>query len=199
MQIDNPGRGFSFQEDGPLDMRFGPGCSQTAADLVNKLPESELADLIWRYGEEPQSRRIARAISSARPLTSTRQLADVIAHATHRREKIHPATRTFQALRIAVNDELQAVETVLPRALTHLASGGRLAIIAFHSLEDRLVKQFFQRESQDCLCPPEYPVCVCQHRASLKLISRHAIQASVEETKLNPRARSARLRVAEKL
>jgi 16S rRNA (cytosine1402-N4)-methyltransferase len=181
-------------------MRFSPNQSISAADLVNGLPEQELADLIWRYGEEAQSRKIARAIVMARPLTTTSQLADVISNASGtRRGKIHPATRTFQALRIAVNKELETVEEALPKALDALAPKGRLAIIAFHSLEDRLVKQFFHRENQDCICPPEQPVCTCNHRATLKIISRHVIQASAEEVKINSRSRSARLRVAEKI
>jgi 16S rRNA (cytosine1402-N4)-methyltransferase len=200
MQLDTPERGFSFKNGGPLDMRFSPNQLISAADLVNGLPEQDLADLIWRYGEEAQSRKIARAIIMARPLTTTTQLADVISNISgSRRGKIHPATRTFQALRIAVNKELETVEEALPKALEALAPKGRLAIIAFHSLEDRLVKQFFHRENQDCICPPEQPVCTCNHRATLKIISRHVIQASAEEVETNSRSRSARLRVAEKI
>ncbi len=200
MQVDTPERGFSFRQDGPLDMRFDPAASTTAADLVNHLPESELADLIYRYGEERRSRRIARAIVKARPIESTRQLAEVVRRAAGGgRGRIHPATRTFQALRIAVNRELEAVERVLPLAIDALASGGRLAVISFHSLEDRLVKTFFRRESRDCLCPPERPVCTCGHIARLRLVPRKAIQAGEAEVAVNPRARSARLRVAEKI
>ncbi len=200
MQIDTPERGFSFLKEGPLDMRFRPDQSLTAADLVNQLPEEELADILWRYGEERQSRKIARAICLERPLESTLQLAEVIAKATGgKRSRIHPATRSFQALRIAVNEELQAIETFLPRAIEALAPEGRLAVISFHSLEDRIVKQFFRRESKDCICPPEQPVCTCEHRASLKEVSRHPITAAETEIQYNPRARSARLRVAEKL
>lgn len=200
MQLDTPERGFSFQHDGPLDMRFDPTAPTSAADLVNRLPENELADLIWRYGEDPHSRRVARAIVQARPLETTRQLADAIARGHGgRRERTHPATRAFQALRIAVNQELQAVETVLPQAVGALAPGGRLAVISFHSLEDRLVKQFFRRESRDCICPPEQPVCTCGHKAVIREVTRHPVEADAEETRENPRSRSAKLRVAEKL
>lgn len=199
MQIDTPGRGFSFQADGPLDMRFDPRQDVRASDLVNGLPERELADLIWRYGEEQSSRKIARAIVQARPLVTTRQLAEVILHASRQRGKIHPATRTFQALRISVNQELQALENGLPVGISALVQGGRLAVIAFHSLEDRLVKQFAQRESRDCICPPDQPVCTCGHKATIKIITRHPIEASEVEKKENSRSRSAKLRVVEKL
>jgi 16S rRNA (cytosine1402-N4)-methyltransferase len=200
MQLDTPERGFSFQADGPLDMRFDPDTRVKAEDLVNNLSEGELADLIWRYGEDRNARHIAQAIVRARPLYTTSQLADVVVRAQRGRwVRIHPATRTFQALRIAVNNELQSLEGFLPQAVKALAPGGRLAIISFHSLEDRLVKQFFQRESQDCLCPPEQPLCTCLHRASLRIITRHPVQADETEIHENVRARSARLRVAEKL
>ncbi len=199
MQIDTPGRGFSFQSEGPLDMRFDPRQSRDAASLVNGLPEKELADLIWRYGEERNARRIASAICRARPIATTTELAEVIRRAVGQRERIHPATRTFQALRIAVNEELQAIETALPQAVELLAPGGRLAVISFHSLEDRLIKQFFRRESSDCICPPEQPVCTCGHRAVIRELTRRPVTPKEEEVLQNPRARSARLRVAEKL
>jgi 16S rRNA (cytosine1402-N4)-methyltransferase len=205
MQLETPERGFSFQAEGPLDMRFDPGQPLTADDVVNEWAERDLADLIWRYGEERDSRRIARAIVQARPLRTTRDLAELIARNTHgqargaRGPRIHPATRTFQALRIAVNEELQSLEAVLPQAVTILAPGGRLAVISFHSLEDRIVKQFIRRESRDCICPPEQPVCTCGHKASLVEVNRHPIEAPADEVETNPRARSARLRVAEKL
>ncbi len=200
MQVDTPERGFSFRQDGPLDMRFDPRRPRTAADLVNTLPEAELADLLWRYGEERRARQVARAIVQARPLHTTRQLAEVVARVTRSgRRGMHPATRTFQALRIAVNGELEALEQALPQAVAALRPGGRLAVIAFHSLEDRLVKRFLQRESRDCLCPPEQVVCTCGHRASVRLLTRKPLTASPEEVARNPRARSARLRVAEKL
>ena len=200
MQIDTPGRGFSFLMDGPLDMRFSPAQTTSAADLVNTLPEMELADLIFRYGEEKLSRRIAHAIVQARPLHTTTELANLILKASGgRHERIHPATRTFQALRIAVNQELQSVEDFLPQAVQALAPGGRLAVISFHSLEDRIVKQFFRRESRDCICPPKQPVCTCGHKASLIEITRHPMEASPEEAQTNPRSRSAKLRIIEKL
>ena len=192
-------RGFAFQREGPLDMRLDPRRGTTAADLVNDLPEADLADLIRRYGEERHARRIARAIVAARPLTTTAELAQVVARAVGRRGRIHPATRTFQALRIAVNDELGALAEALPQALDLLAGGGKLAVIAFHSLEDRLVKRFFRQESRDCLCPPEAPVCTCGHRAGLRIVTRKPIRPAPEEVARNPRSRSARLRIAERL
>jgi 16S rRNA (cytosine1402-N4)-methyltransferase len=181
-------------------MRFDPEGGETAAELVNRLSEPELADLIARYGEEPQARRFARAIVGARPLESTTQLAEVIASARRgRRGRIHPATQTFQALRIAVNDELSALEQTLPQAVGLLKVGGRLAVIAFHSLEDRIVKRFMREESRDCICPPAQQTCTCGHKAQLRLIQRKPIRPSTLETQANPRARSARLRVAERL
>jgi 16S rRNA (cytosine1402-N4)-methyltransferase len=200
MQIDTPQRGFSFLTDGPLDMRFDPGQALNADDLVNQAAEQELADWIWRYGEDPLSRRIARAIVQARPIHTTLRLAEVVLIAVGgRKGRIHPATRTFQALRMAVNGELQAIEAVLPQALQALKPGGRLAVISFHSLEDRLVKQYFRREGRDCICPPEQPVCTCGHKAILKEVNRHPIEADEAEVAENPRSRSAKLRVAEKL
>jgi 16S rRNA (cytosine1402-N4)-methyltransferase len=201
MQFDRPERGFSFQADGPLDMRMDETGGQTAADLVNHLPERELADLIYRYGEERRSRPIARAIVKARPLRRTTELAQVVAGAKAgkggHQTKIHPATRTFQALRIAVNDELGALERALPQAINLLKAGGRLAVISFHSLEDRIVKQYFKRESQDCICPPEQPVCTCRHKATIYIITKRPIMPSSAEVNVNPRARSAKLRVVE--
>ena len=199
-QLADAGRGFSFQGEGPLDMRLDPrGQTTTAADLVNELPESELASIIYRYGEERRSRPIARAIVRARPVQTTTQLADLVARTVGQHGRIHPATRVFMALRIAVNDELGALERMLPQAVRLLAPGGRLAVIAFHSLEDRLVKEFFRQEASGCICPPDVPICRCDHRPSLRLVTRRAIQPSAEECARNPRSRSARLRVAEKL
>ncbi len=174
---------------------------------MNNLSEQELSDLLFRYGEEPRARRIAQAIVEVRPLFTTRQLADIVLRASageRRRGKrshksLHPATRTFQALRIAVNHELESVEAVLPQAIAVLVPGGRLAIISFHSLEDRPVKQFFRRESRDCICPPRQPVCTCGHKAILKEITRRPVQPQPDEVEQNPRSRSAKLRVAEKL
>ena len=172
---------------------------ETAADLINALPEAELAELLWRYGEERHARRIARIIVSSRPVRTTGQLADLVARTVGRREKIHPATRTFQALRIAVNDELEALSQALRQARDLLRPQGRLAVIAFHSLEDRLVKRFYQQESRDCLCPPEIPVCICEHRATLRVLTPRPVRSSAEEIARNPRSRSARLRLAERL
>ncbi len=200
MQLDDPARGFSFRHEGPLDMRFGPGVKRTAADIVNELPEEELAGLIAEYGEERHAHRIAHAIVEARPLRTTVELAQLVNRALGRSGgRIHPATRTFQAIRIAVNDELAVLRRGLRVSLDLLAPGGRLVVIAFHSLEDRIVKQFMRRESRDCICPPDQPVCTCDHRAQLSLIQRKPIQADEEEIRDNPRARSARLRVAERL
>lgn len=200
IQLDQPGRGFSFQSDGPLDMRFNPEAGYTAADLVNQLEERQLAEILWRYGEERNSRRIAREIVAARPVSTTRQLAEIVQRASRgEKGRIHPATRTFQALRIEVNRELEAEEKVLPLAVKALEPGGRLAVISFHSLEDRIVKQFFRLESRDCICPPEQPVCTCGHKASLREVNRKPITASAVEIEQNPRARSARLRIVEKL
>ncbi len=200
MQIDTPDRGFSFLTDGPLDMRFDPSDPVDADQIVNQWTETDLADIIWRYGEDRNSRRIARAICAARPIHTTLQLAEVIRKASGgQRDRIHPATRTFQALRIAVNQELQAIESTLPQAVEALAPGGRLAVISFHSLEDRLVKQYFRRESSDCICPPEQPICTCNHKAIIRDLTRHPIVPDEDETQVNPRARSARLRIAEKL
>ncbi len=200
MQFDRAERGFAFRLDGPLDMRFDPSSDgPTAADLVNELPADALADILYRFGEEKQSRRIARAIVEARPIYTTRQLATLIEKLPHSREKIHPATRTFQALRIAVNDELKAVEAVIPMAIACLRTGGRLAVLTFHSLEDRLVKQAFKQAATDCLCPPKQPLCTCGHVATVRLINRKPIVASETEIKDNQRARSAKLRVVERL
>lgn len=218
MQVDMAERGFSFQSNAPLDMRFNPDDPITAADLVNNSSEKELADLLYRYGEERQARRIARAIIKARPLYTTGALADIVTRTTsnqstrhrsqrssgkspggHTKHSMHPATLTFQALRIAVNHELEAVESVLPVAISVLKPGGRIAVIAFHSLEDRIVKQFFRTESQDCICPPRQPVCTCGHKASLVEVTHRPIQPGADEIAQNPRARSARLRVAERL
>jgi 16S rRNA (cytosine1402-N4)-methyltransferase len=198
MQLDTAERGFSFLQDGPLDMRFDPMLGSSAADLLNSLDEAELADILFRYGEERLSRRIARAIVNHRPLSTTRELADLVLKTIGKRERIHPATRTFQALRIAVNSELEAVERVLPQAVKMLKQGGRLAVISFHSLEDRIVKTYFRYEGRDCICPPQQPVCTCEHRAQITEINRKPIEASPEEVARNSRARSAKLRIVEK-
>lgn len=198
-QLDEGRRGFSFLQDGPLDMRFDPSQGVTAADLVNNLTEAELADLFWRYGEERFSRKLARAVAAARPLTTTGQLRQVVEAAAGRRGRKHPATLVFQALRIAVNEELAAVEKGLDAGIQLLKPGGRMAVISFHSLEDRLVKQRFRELSRDCVCPPQQPVCTCAARAVVRLVTRKAVQPGAVEVAANPRSRSARLRVAEKL
>jgi 16S rRNA (cytosine1402-N4)-methyltransferase len=198
-QLAEEARGFSFTS-GVLDMRFDMTRGQPASALVNELSIQELADVLYRYGEERASRRIARAIVAARPIQSAQQLAEVVARgAGGRRGKIHPATRTFQALRIAVNDELGALESVLPQAVELLRPGGRLAVITFHSLEDRIAKHFFRTESHDCICPSDQPVCSCGHRATLRVITAKPIEPSADEVAVNSRARSAKLRVVERL
>lgn len=201
-QVDDPTRGFAFRADGPLDMRFDPtGDDPPASVLVNQLAEAELVDLLRRYGEEPRSRRIAQAIVAARPIRSTGQLAEVIVAAVGRTrgERLHPATRTFQALRIAVNRELEGIAEALPQAVAALRPGGRLAVITFHSLEDRIVKQFLKQEERGCICPSKAPVCTCGHAPTLQNITRKPIIPSAEEIAANPRSRSAKLRVAEKI
>jgi len=202
-QLEEEGRGFSFQQEAPLDMRFDPRRPPTAAELVNTLPEEDLADLIFRYGEERRSRAIARAIvreRAARPIVTTTQLARLVARVVGGRPGgIHPATRTFQALRIAVNDELAALEGVLPQAVTALAPGGRLAVISFHSLEDRIVKRFLKEEAAGCICPPGLPQCICGHKPRLALLTKKPVTATAAEMAANPRSRSAKLRVAKRL
>ena len=201
-QIDDPERGFSLRLDGPLDMRFDRSSGQTAADLVNTLDEQALADLIWKFGEERSSRRIAAALvreRTRRPIETTAQLAEIVARASGgQRGKIHPATRTFQALRIATNDELETLMQTLDAAVRALAPGGRLAVISFHSLEDRIVKQFIARESATCVCPPEQPICTCQTVPALKPVGK-PVKPSDEEIERNPRSRSAIMRVAERI
>jgi 16S rRNA (cytosine1402-N4)-methyltransferase len=200
MQFDTSERGFSFLQDAPLDMRFGPHIPQTAADLVNKYSERELADLIYQYGEERESRKIARAIVRARPIHTTRELVAAIESVSPRRgDRLHPATRTFQALRIAVNEELASIEEVLPQALAALRPSGRLAVISFHSLEDRIVKEFCREQSRERVNPPYERIYEVERKATLKEVNRKPITPSDEEIKANPRARSAKLRIVEKL
>jgi len=198
LQLNGNGRGFSFQHDAPLDMRISPSQEVTAADIINTSSEAELAHLIRTYGEEGYSHQIVRRIMNERPIRSTLHLTRTIERAIgRRRSRIHPATKTFQALRIAVNHELEHLETALRQAIDLLGCGGRLVVISYHSLEDRIVKQFMQREARDCICPPGIPVCVCGHRARLRLINKRVITTSPSEIQLNPRSRSARLRAAE--
>ena len=201
-QLDVPGYGFSFQTDEPLDMRFDPNGPLSADDVVNNYSEEDLANVIFEYGEEPRSRRIARAIVSNRPVNSTGQLVSLVASAMgpapRQGRRVHPATRTFQALRIEVNDELTNVGAGLSAAIELLAPSGRLAVISYHSLEDRIVKTFLQRESSGCICPPGFPVCVCEHEPTLNLVNRRIIKPTPEEIAGNQRSRSARMRVAER-
>ena len=203
-QLDSGQRGFSFQQDAPLDMRFGPQAPVTAEELINSLSLAELTRIFRDYGEERFAGRIARRIveeRSHRPILSTSELATIVLRAkpAGHREPIHPATRVFQALRIAVNDELDRLRRALPQALDLLASGGRLAVISFHSLEDRIVKEFIRDEVKGCICPPQVPICQCGRMPRLRAIARKPVIATPEEIRVNPRARSAKLRVAERL
>jgi 16S rRNA (cytosine1402-N4)-methyltransferase len=205
VQLDDPARGFSFRFDGPLDMRMDPREGRTAADLVNEWSEADLTALIRTYGDERFARRIAAAIVRRRAdeaITTTAQLRDIVERTIPRRfwpKRIHPATRTFQALRIEVNHELESLNEGLQAAIRILRPGGRLGVVSFHSLEDTIVKNALHVSAQNCLCPPQQTHCTCAHRASLLLLSRKAIKPDAAELAANPRARSARLRVAEKL
>jgi len=205
MQVDRPERGFSYSVDAPLDMRMDTGGERTAADLVNELGERELADVFRRFGEERYARPIARAIvrrRAERPFERTGELVDTIKCAIPAPARFgdgHPAKRVFQALRIAVNDELGALEEALPAALEMLRPGGRLAVISFHSLEDRIVKRFLRAEERGCTCPPDFPVCVCGNEPVLRALSRKAVRPGAAELAHNPRAASARLRAAVKV
>ena len=224
-QVDGAGFGFSFQREEPLDMRFNPEADlPTAADLVNGRSREELTAVLREFGEEPRAAAIASAIVRQRPIGTTAQLADLVAgvvrrtgnrsvgsrgggpgrasghrNANSRAARTHPATRTFQALRIAVNDELNTLGAGLEAAVELLAPGGRVAVISYHSLEDRLVKTFLAREAARCICPPRLPVCVCGHQPRLSLVNRRIIRPGAEEVAANPRSRSARLRVAQRL
>lgn len=203
-QFDTAERGFSFAREGPLDMRLDRSQGRTAADIVAEASEKELETILREYGDEKQARRVAAEIVNerrARPIRTTKHLAEVVERVVRRspRDKIAPATRSFMALRIAVNNELENVKAGLKAALERLKPGGRLAVISFHSGEDRIVKSFMQRESRDCLCPPEVIHCQCGHRRSLAVLTRKPVTPTAEEVRRNPRARSAKLRVAEKL
>jgi len=200
LQFDQAERGFSFRNSGPIDMRFDPGANHPASVIVNEWSEQGLVDLLETYGEQPRARRVAQAIVAARPIESTKDLAEVVARALRAKKRgIHPATKTFQALRIVVNSELENIKEVLPAALSMLKVGGRLAVISFHSLEDRIVKQYFVTESKDCICPPDQLICTCGHLAQVRRVTRKPVSASEEELADNPRARSAKLRIIEKI
>ena len=204
MQIDRPERGFSYAVDAPLDMRMDPSGPLTARDVVNDWDERELASIFRRYGEERFARQIAQAIvrrRGERPFERTGDLVEVVKAAIPAPRRFgdgHPAKRVFQALRIAVNEELESLERALPAALAMLRPGGRLAVISFHSLEDRIVKRFFVSQAKGCVCPPELPICVCGREPTLRLVTRKAVRPSPQETAGNPRSASARLRVAQK-
>ena len=199
-QLDDAGRGFSFLQDGPLDMRFNNTQGRTAADLVNTLDDAALADIFWRYGEVRANRKYARAIVRQQPIETTGQLADLILHESGgRRGRIHPATQVFQALRIAVNNELGMLEEGLVAAVSLLKPGGRLAVISFHSLEDRVVKSFIRDQSRDCICPPQQPICTCHIQPALHPITRKVVRPDDDEIANNPRSRSAKMRVAERV
>ena len=203
--FEQSGRGFSFRSDEPLDMRLDSGEGRTAAELLQEAEEGELARLLEDFGEEPRARRIAAAIVRHRerqgPVTSSGQLARIVAAAVGpeaRHGRTHPATRTFQALRIAVNDELEELARALPAALRGLSEGGRMGVIAFHSLEDRIAKRFFRERARACTCPPEWPICQCGGKSQLALLTRKPVSATEEERRANPASRSAKLRVVEK-
>ncbi|ABA89449.1 16S rRNA (N4-methyl-C1402)-methyltransferase [Syntrophotalea carbinolica DSM 2380] len=204
-QLDTARRGFSFQSDAPLDMRMDTSAGMTAADVVNALSPEELARIFREYGEERYARRIARRIEKVRadePLMTTRQLAELVRDAVpggHVPSRIHPATRVFQALRIHVNAELDSLREGLRRSLALLKPGGRMAVISFHSLEDRIVKQFFRSEVQTCICPPGLPICACNRKPGVALLTRKGLKASESEIAANPRARSAVLRAIRRL
>ena len=205
MQLDRPERGFSYAADAPLDMRMDPSADETAADIVNEAPERELAEIFRRYGEERYARQIARAIGRKRrrePVARTGELVEVIKSAIPTPARFgegHPAKRVFQALRIAVNDELGQLEEALPAAIRILRPQGRIAVISFHSLEDRIVKRFFRAEARGCECPPDFPVCTCGRDPVLRVLTSRAVRPDAREVALNPRSQSARLRVAEKV
>jgi len=203
-QLDTPERGFSIQHDGPLDMRMNPSQKTSAADLLKELSDAELAAIIKNFGEERYSKRIVRAIrkeQAERPITTTGQLSRIVAKvmASPRHTRIHPATRTFQALRIAVNDELEQLKLALQDVIGLLNSTARLVVISFHSLEDRIVKTFFRDEQKGCSCPPKIPMCICGRTQTLKVLTRKPIVPSEEEVARNPRSISAKLRVAERI
>ena len=200
MQLEKRERGFSFRHEAPLDMRFDTSQAFTADAIVNGYSEEDLAQVIYLYGEERRSRRVARAIVQNRPVRTTTHLAEIVSNSVGRqRGRIHPATRTFQAIRIAVNDELGNIHRGLDGAIGTLGSGGRLAVIAYHSLEDRIVKNTLRRMASECICPPSLPYCECEHVPAVRIINRRVIKPSGEELRANARSRSARLRIAERL
>ena len=201
LQVDTGSRGFSIRREARLDMRFDSAQRMTAYQVVNEYPERSLADIIFRLGEEPRARRLARAIVRRRPIETTTELAQVVAGAMGAtgRGRIHPATRTFQAIRIAVNRELDNLRSGLEEAIEVLRAGGRLVVVSYHSLEDRLVKGTLRSEASDCICPPGTPACICGHAARVREVGRRVVKPTAEEVQSNPRCRSARMRVAERI
>jgi 16S rRNA (cytosine1402-N4)-methyltransferase len=198
-QFDDAARGFSFKREAPLDMRMDQSQTLTAADVVNSWSLRRLETILRDFGEEPKARAVAAALVAHRPFASTTQLASIVRQTAYRPRDIDPATRTFQAIRMAVNNELEELALAVPLMVGLLVPGGRLAVISFHSLEDRIVKQFIDQEVRDCICPPKQPVCTCEHKASLVKITQRPVTADDQEIAFNPRARSAKLRAAEKI
>lgn len=205
LQLDISKRGFSFQKDEPLDMRFNKTQNLTAREIINTYREKKLKEIFSQYGQEPQAQRIAKRICNARKereINTTKELVNIVRNSVHKsriHKRKHFATQVFMALRIAVNNEFQNIKEVLGQAISILEKSGRLAIITFHSLEDRIVKEFIKHESKDCVCPPKFPKCICKHKSRVKVINKRAIKPSIEEININPRSRSAQLRVIEKL
>ena len=200
LQLDYEKKGFSFKNSAPLDMRFNSEQDITANQIINTYPVELLSDIIFKYGEEPFSRRIARAIVKNRPINDSSKLAQIIVEAIKNPiRKHHPATQTFQAIRIAVNDELQELESTLSQAISVIGLGGRFAVISYHSLEDRIVKKFFQEQSSKCICSIEIIECICNHSPTIKIITKKPITPTTHEKSLNRRSRSAKLRIAERI
>jgi 16S rRNA (cytosine1402-N4)-methyltransferase len=201
-QIDTPGRGFSFQDEGELDMRMDRTKGRTAKDIVNNLSEDEIADIIWQFGEERNSRKIARSIVNVGPINTTKELSNAIMFASRGApplERKKALARVFQAIRIAVNDEMTVLKKAINDSIELLKPKGRIVVMSYHSLEDKIIKANFKLEATDCICPPKLPVCMCGHKKKLELITKKPISATDDEITINPRARSAKLRVAEKI
>ncbi len=201
LQVDSDTRGFSFRRSARLDMRFDPASEKTAYRVVNESTEEDLAEILRRFGEERRARRISREIVRGRPIETTTQLAALVAGLAgpSRRGRIHPATRAFQAIRMAVNSEIENLASGLIQGIQTLADGGRMAVISYHSVEDRVVKETFRREASDCICPPTTPECICGHEPTIRRVNRRVIKPARSEVQANPRSRSARLRVAERV
>ncbi len=200
LQLDYEEKGFSFKQSAPLDMRFNSDQDITASQIINTFPMERLSDIIFKYGEEPFSRRIARAIVKNRPIHTSSELAQVIVDVIKKPiRKHHPATQTFQAIRIAVNNELKELESTLSQAISVIGLGGRLAVISYHSLEDRIVKKYFKEQSSTCVCSVEIIECVCNHSPTIKIMTKKPIAPTNQEKKINTRSRSAKLRIAERI